>query len=185
MNRAVFLDRDGVINQAILIDGKPTSPMTLKELIIRDDAFDALTRLKRAHYLLIVVTNQPDVARQKISKQLIEQFHTHLRSKLPIDQIFVCYHDDSDHCDCRKPKPGLLLQAVKPYHIDLSASFMIGDRWRDVQAGKKAGCQTIFLDRGYAESKNHDIPADFTTPSLSEAVNIILEHEHGWFSGKS
>jgi D-glycero-D-manno-heptose 1,7-bisphosphate phosphatase len=149
--RAVFLDRDGVINQAILRDGKPYPPSGVEELKIVEGVTEALRDLKQAGFLLIVVTNQPDIARGTQGTAAVETIHQALRETLPLDDFFVCAHDDSDHCDCRKPLPGLLLRAAAKYGIDMSRSFMIGDRWRDVDAGASAGCATVWIDYGYSE----------------------------------
>ncbi len=150
--RAVFLDRDGVINQAVVRDGKPYPPSGVDELIIVAGAAEALRDLKQAGFLLIVVTNQPDIARGTRSRATVDAIHQALREVLPLDDFFVCPHDDADQCDCRKPMPGLLLRAAEKYDVDMSHSFMIGDRWRDVDAGASAGCATVWIDYGYRET---------------------------------
>ncbi|HEY3884023.1 MAG TPA: HAD family hydrolase, partial [Vicinamibacterales bacterium] len=165
MTRAVFLDRDGVLNEAHVRDGKPLPPASVEELVIVSDAAEALARLKAAAYRLVVVTNQPDVARGNQRREMVERINAALRSALPIDEIRVCYHADEDECDCRKPKPGLLLQA--PLH-DLARSVMVGDRWRDVEAGRRAGVgATILIDAGYAEAMT--VEPDVRVRSLSAA----------------
>lgn len=172
MKRAVFLDRDGVINRAFVRDGKAYPPSNLDEVEILPNVALALSRLKLAGFLLIVVTNQPDVATGKTAKYVVDQINNHLAKMLPIDEFWVCYHIDSDACDCRKPMPGLLIAAAKKHQIDLKASFMVGDRWRDVEAGGAAGCKTFFLNYGYRE-KQPDYP-DFIVSSLAGATEIIL-----------
>src|SRR3990167_292153 len=126
-NKAIFLDRDGVINHATIIDGVPQAARSLSEFIIVNDAYDALHALKKMGYLLIVVTNQPDVTRGKIKKETVEGIHAYLKEKLPIDAIYVCYHDNKDVCDCRKPKAGLITAAAQLYNVALKNSFIIGD----------------------------------------------------------
>jgi len=172
--RAVFLDRDGVINQAIVRDGKPYPPANLDELVIVAQAPVALERLKCAGFLLIVVTNQPDLARGKQDPAAIEVMHAALRQSLPLDDFFVCAHDDPDGCDCRKPRPGLLLRSAQKHNIDLPRSFMVGDRWRDVEAGAAAGCRTIWIDCGYREQRSSVEPSA-TVDSLGAAVDWILQ----------
>jgi D-glycero-D-manno-heptose 1,7-bisphosphate phosphatase len=169
---AVFLDRDGVINDAIVREGKPYPPASLAELTIPAGVADALRRLKAAGYLLIVATNQPDVARGKQTRAAVEALHAVLAAQLPIDDFRVCYHDDRDRCECRKPAPGLLLDAARDHRLALNLSIMIGDRWRDVEAGKRAGCATVFIDYGYHERQ----PAapDAVVASVPEAVDWIL-----------
>jgi D-glycero-D-manno-heptose 1,7-bisphosphate phosphatase len=172
--RAVFLDRDGVLNATILRDGKPYSPASVSELEIEPDAADCLRRLRNAGYLLIVVTNQPELARGTQSHAAMEAIHCALRSALPLDAIYVCEHDGPDECDCRKPKPGMLLTAAADFGIDLTQSFMIGDRWRDVDAGARAGCRTILLDFGYAERGPETAPS-ITVARLRDGVEWILK----------
>jgi D-glycero-D-manno-heptose 1,7-bisphosphate phosphatase len=173
--RAVFLDRDGVINRAIVRDGKPCPPSGLAELEILPGVPDALEHLRQAGYLLIVVTNQPDVARGTTPRTVVEDINETLQSRLPLDEFRTCYHDGADNCDCRKPRPGSLLAAARAHGIDLGASYMIGDRWRDTEAGQRAGCRTIFIDYGYCESQPEYF--DFRAESLAEAARIILEQE--------
>ena len=170
--RAVFLDRDGVLNRAVVRDGKPYPPASLDELEILPDVPAALALLKASGFLLLVVTNQPDVARGIQQRAAVENLHNALREKLPLDDFFVCYHDDGDGCDCRKPKPGLLAQAARKYHLDVSASFLIGDRWRDIEAGQAAGCRTAWIDRGYAERAPSS--PDAKVDSCLEAAQWIL-----------
>jgi transaldolase len=173
VNRAVFLDRDGVLNEAIVRGGKPYPPTSPDELQIVDGAAEALLRLKAAGFRLIVVTNQPDVARGTQSRAVVEAIHDRLRAALPVDEILVCYHDDRDACDCRKPRPGALLDAAERHRIDLRASFMVGDRWRDVEAGRRAGCTSLFLDRGYDERAPR--PPFIRVHSIGAAAQRILE----------
>jgi D-glycero-D-manno-heptose 1,7-bisphosphate phosphatase len=169
--RAVFLDRDGVINRARVHDGHPDPPADLSELEILDGVPEALERLCVAGFRLIVVTNQPDVARGTQTCAGVETIHAALRARLPLDEIRVCYHDDADRCSCRKPAAGLLLEAARDAQLDLSACFMVGDRWRDMEAGRRAGCTTIFIDHGYAEKQPVDF--DLRVQSLAEASEWI------------
>jgi D-glycero-D-manno-heptose 1,7-bisphosphate phosphatase len=174
--KAIFLDRDGVINAAVVRNGKPHPPASLAEVVIPQEVHPALAQLKAQGYLLIVVTNQPDVARGVTKREAVEEINQFLLKQLPLETVRVCYHDDRDACHCRKPSPGLLLEAAEQYGIDLGRSVMIGDRWKDVEAGKRAGCKTVFLDYGYLETNLSK--ADFTTTSLLQAarwINNILE----------
>jgi D-glycero-D-manno-heptose 1,7-bisphosphate phosphatase len=172
MHPAVFLDRDGVINRAFIRDGAPYPPVSLQDLEILPDVPEALSVLKARGYSLVVVTNQPDVARGTASRESVDGIHERLKRELDLDAIFTCFHDDADQCDCRKPKPGLLFRAAHDLHIDLSSSFMVGDRWRDVVAGKRAGCRTFFIDCSYHERPPSS--CDFRVGSLVEASKIIL-----------
>jgi len=176
--KAVFLDRDGVLNEPVVREGKPYPPASLDELKVYPEAAEALARLKAAGYLLIVVTNQPDVARGTTPRQSVEAINAALGQALPIDDFLVCWHDDGDACGCRKPKPGLLLEAAGRYGIDLSRSFLVGDRWRDIDAVAAAGCRTVLIDRGYRE-RQPEHPEDFRADSLRAAVAWVLEREIG------
>lgn len=175
MERAVFLDRDGVLNRSDIRNGRPYAPTSLEEFQLLTGVVEAVAQLRAAGFRLIVVTNQPDVATGKLSLTVLEQMHHQLRAWLPLDDIKICCHLDTDGCTCRKPKPGMLLEAAREQGINLNQSFMVGDRWRDVSAGKAAGCQTIFIDYGYAEPL--ETPPDFVVTSLLEASRIILQRE--------
>ena len=174
MNRAVFLDRDGVINRALERAGKPYPPTTLAEFEILPEVSLALAKLKSAGFLLVVATNQPDVGRGTLKKEVVEVIHAHMTAQLPIDRVEACFHSGkgSSDCDCRKPKPGMLLTAAQALNLDLARSWMVGDRWRDVDCGRAAGCKTIFIDRGYAEELRQK--PDFYARNLGEAADIIL-----------
>lgn len=174
MRRAAFLDRDGVINAAAVKNGLPHPPATPDGLRILPGVEKALERLHDAGYLTLVVTNQPDVARGVTSRSMVEAIHQRLRAALRLDGIYVCWHDDADRCNCRKPQPGLLLEAARHHNVDLAHSFMIGDRWRDVAAGQKAGCRTIWIKYGYDEEEPAP-PIDYVADGLANAVDWILE----------
>ena len=169
--RAVFLDRDGVINRAVVVNGKPYPPENLQAMEILPGVPAALTALSAAGFLLIVITNQPDVARGTTLKATVDEINQYLTASLPIDECRTCFHDDSAACDCRKPLPGALLAAAKMHDIDLEKSFMIGDRWRDIEAGERAGCRTIFIDYGYDEKQ--PLSMNFCVKTLEEASKII------------
>ena len=173
MNRAAFLDRDGVINRIALRDGRPYPPATLAEFELFPQVSEALNLLKKSGYKIIVVTNQPDVRTGVQKKEMVETFHAKLLAELPIDEIYVCYHIDADGCSCRKPKPGMLLDAAEKWSIDLKSSFMVGDRWRDIEAGQAAGCKTILVKNDYEEKKAEN--PNWTVDSLFEAVQIIAK----------
>jgi D-glycero-D-manno-heptose 1,7-bisphosphate phosphatase len=173
MRKAVFLDRDGVLNRSITQKGKPSPPASLAELEILPGVREGLAELRKAGFLLIGATNQPDVARGRQQREVVEIINQNLVRELALDDMLVCYHDDQNDCDCRKPKPGLLFQAAKKYQINLADSFMVGDRWRDVEAGRQAGCRTIFIDAGYQE-RQPDPPAHFTSRDLKTAAAWIL-----------
>ena len=173
---AVFLDRDGTLNAPVIRDGKPYPPATIADFRLLDGVAPGCAKLKAAGFALVVATNQPDVGRGTQPQAVVEEMHAHLLRLVPqIDLIQVCYHGGTDHgqpCDCRKPKPAMLLDAARRLGLDPTRSWMVGDRWRDVDCGHAAGCRTIFLDWGYAEQLRTQ--PDFTVKSFPEAVGIIL-----------
>jgi D-glycero-D-manno-heptose 1,7-bisphosphate phosphatase len=170
--RAVFFDRDGVLNAAIVRDGKPYPPVSVDELRIDVAAAAVVEGLHGRGFDVVVFTNQPDVARGTVSLAAVESIHRTLREQVAIDAFYVCYHDDADACDCRKPSPGMLRSASAERGIDLSRSYVVGDRWRDIEAGRRAGCRTVWIDREYAE-KPADAPA-CRVGSLLEAYEWIV-----------
>jgi D-glycero-D-manno-heptose 1,7-bisphosphate phosphatase len=172
MVKAVFLDRDGVLNSALVRDGKPYSPMSIAEVVIPPDVPDALNVLRRNGFRLVMVTNQPNIARRIQSRESVDAINRLLQERLGFDAAEVCEHDDVDNCDCRKPKPGMLLRAAERDHIALAESFMVGDRWRDIEAGRRAGCRTILIGQGYGEEKHYS--ADATVVTLGDAASWIL-----------
>jgi D-glycero-D-manno-heptose 1,7-bisphosphate phosphatase len=170
---AVFLDRDGVLNRTFVREGTSYPPMTLDEVDVLPGVADALKRLSDEHLPLIVVTNQPDVARGTQSREMVEKINEHLAHALPqLTEFYVCYHDKKDDCQCRKPGPGMLLQAAQEHGIDLSRSFLVGDRWSDVAAGATAGCRTFLLDVPYNQAER--CTPDYVVADLSQAADRIL-----------
>ncbi|MFI5387011.1 MAG: D-glycero-alpha-D-manno-heptose-1,7-bisphosphate 7-phosphatase [Fimbriimonadales bacterium] len=172
VSRAVFLDRDGVLNRALVRDGRPYPPPTLEAFEILPGVPEAVRKLHDTGFLLIGATNQPDVSRGTQRREVVEAMNSRLLAEMPITAILVCY-EDGDDCPRRKPNPGLLLEAAQTYSIDLAASFMVGDRWRDVEAGRRAGCRTVFIDLGYAE-RRPDPDADYKAADLLDAADWIL-----------
>jgi D-glycero-D-manno-heptose 1,7-bisphosphate phosphatase len=167
---AIFLDRDGVVNEVVFRNGKPASPRTLEEFIWGEGVIEAVQQLKAASFAVFVVTNQPDIARKKLEAIVLEQISAMIRQGLPIDDLLVCPHDDIDNCTCRKPLSGMLISLASRWQIDLSRSFIVGDSWKDMAAGKGAGCQTILIEREY----NRGTESDFKAGSLLAATDIII-----------
>jgi D-glycero-D-manno-heptose 1,7-bisphosphate phosphatase len=174
--RAVFLDRDGVINKPVIVDGRPHPPAKVEEFELYEDVPSAYAQLEAAGFLLVVVTNQPDVARGRQTRAAVEAMHRKMFDTLPrLSHLEVCWHAGDhwgDPCVCRKPQPGMVLRAAEALNIELSESFLIGDRWRDIDCGHEAGCRTVFIDRNYSESLKKN--PDWIVNSFSEAVKVIL-----------
>jgi D-glycero-D-manno-heptose 1,7-bisphosphate phosphatase len=169
---AVFLDRDGVLNRAFVRAGKPYPPATLEEFELLPGVEAAARRLKGEGFALVVATNQPDVAKGLQRREVVDAMHDRLRRALPLDAIKVCWCVEGPGCGCYKPEPGLLLDAAGELGLDLARSFMVGDRWRDVGAGRRAGCFTILIDRGYDEPLTET--PDAVCADLAEAADVIL-----------
>jgi D-glycero-D-manno-heptose 1,7-bisphosphate phosphatase len=172
--RAVFLDRDGVLNKTVVgPDGVPRPPPGPDQFVLLPGVDAACRELHALGFLLVVVSNQPDVARGTQRREVVEAMNEKLRERIPLDDIRVCYHDDVDHCDCRKPQPGMLLAAAQDWGIEMSASYMVGDRWRDIEAGSRAGCRTILVGDGSREPLS--MTPDASLPSLARAAVWIAE----------
>jgi D-glycero-D-manno-heptose 1,7-bisphosphate phosphatase len=174
--RGIYLDRDGVLNRAVVRGAKPYPPATLTALEILPGVPEALARLRAAGYRLVVVTNQPDVGRGNTPLATVEAIHAQLLQDLPLDAVEVCLHGGDVPCHCRKPRPGMILRDAVRFGVDLGASFMVGDRWRDVDAGAAAGCRTILIEAGYDERAPDHAP-DHVCGSLTEAADWILKPE--------
>jgi D-glycero-D-manno-heptose 1,7-bisphosphate phosphatase len=170
-HRGIFLDRDGVINKVIIRDGKVYSPQSKDEFSLVDDAAHAVQALKVAGFKVIVVTNQPDIARCKLSKADFDWMTECVMRETGVDDVVVCPHDDHDRCHCRKPKTGMLVNSAKKWDINLARSYMIGDSWKDIEAGKGAGCTCLLIDAEY----NKDFDYQLRVKSLSEAAELILK----------
>lgn len=171
-NRAVFLDRDGVINEVLFRGGeKPIAPWRLEEFKLIPGIKKPLEELSNMGYSLFVVSNQPDIAKGYVDLSVVEKMNEIILETLPIQDIMICPHDDSQNCNCRKPKPGMLLDLAKKWKIDLKKSFLIGDNWRDIGAGKAVGCKTVIIDKPH----NKAIKADYRIKNLESAVKIISQ----------
>jgi D-glycero-D-manno-heptose 1,7-bisphosphate phosphatase len=174
---AVFVDRDGVLNRAEVREGKPFAPQRVEHFKLLPGVAAAMRQLREAGYCLVVVTNQPDIGNGLVGEAIVAAIHQKLRARVPVDDIRVCPHSQEAGCDCRKPKPGMLLAAASEHHIDLASSYIIGDRISDVIAGNAAGCYTIFVKRGYPECEGLAVPARAAVRSLPQAVRYILARD--------
>ena len=168
---AVFLDRDGVINRTVVRNGVPHPPARLEEFEVLPGVAEALGHLAE-HFPLFVVTNQPDVARGMQTRQRVEEMNNYLRCRMPLVEVLTCYHDNDDDCSCRKPRPGLLYEAARRWHIDLTGSFLVGDRWSDVVAGQAAGCRAVLVDMPYSGGER--CSPDHRATGLAAAADWIL-----------
>lgn len=170
--KAVFLDRDGVINKTIFRMGKERAPYTLEEFDFIEGVVEAVTAFKEKGFLVIVVTNQPDVSRGWVAMEQVVLVNDFIKKRLPIDEIKVCFHTEKENCSCRKPRPGMLLEAAEKWKINLTSSFMVGDRLSDIEAGQSAGCRSILV--GLSNDPDQKIFPDHRCRDLSEACTWIL-----------
>ena len=173
--RAVFFDRDGVLNESIVVGERAYAPTTLSEFRLVSDAGRQVERLRSAGLFCFVFTNQPEIARGTLSRETLEAMHRRLRADVAVNDILVCDHDPADGCVCHKPRPGMLLKAAERWGIELSESFVIGNRWRDIEAGRAIGCFTILIQRPYSQCST----ADACIASLDDAVDVIVERLGG------
>lgn len=170
--RAVFLDRDGVLNEVVERDGEPASPRTMEQFRLVPD-IDDVHRLHDAGFLLFVITNQPDIARGAIARDVVDRMLDRIRARVPLDDVRVCIHDDAAACPCRKPKPGMITDLARHWHVDTTRSWVIGDTWRDVGAAHAAGARAALIRRPY----NADVRADVEVETLRAAVDAVLAHD--------
>ena len=170
---AVFLDRDGVLNAVELRDGRPHPPAGPQALRVLPGVPEACEVLANAGLRLIVITNQPDIARGTQTESGVCAINERLRDRIRVDEVVVCPHDDGDGCECRKPLPGMILEAAKRWDVDLPASVTVGDRWRDVEAGRRAGTRTVFIDHHYDEPAPE--APDLIVSDLQESITWILD----------
>ena len=176
MKRAVFLDRDGVINEPVLENGRAVAPTVLDDFVFIPGIHQFARALRDAGFSIVVVTNQPDVVYKNLDVNVVDSMHALIRSEIPVDDILACFHADKDNCLCRKPKPGMLFSAARDMDLDLGNSFMIGDTWRDMQAGKAANCRTILLNRDFGITRLE--AADVVVRNFGEALLHIRQWPH-------
>jgi len=170
-NKAIFLDRDGIINHVVYHKdtNKPSSPRTIEEFRLINGIKKHLYELTKKGFLLFVISNQPDISRGKIKNGTTEEINKIIYEKFPIKEIKVCPHDDKDNCTCRKPKPGMIFELAEKWDVDLSKSYLIGDNWKDIKAGNAAGVKSILINRDY----NKDVKSKYRAESLEEAIKLI------------
>ncbi len=177
---AVFLDRDGVLNEVRLDDGVPRPPASVSNLRVANGAAEALARLRDAGFVLVVITNQPDVPRGQTTRQAVDEINAALQARLPVDAVYACFHDTGDGCDCRKPRPGMLLQAARDLALDLGDSWLVGDRWVDIAAAEAVRVRGVLLNRDYSWRASSDGPPPdelrptVTVDNIVEVANAIV-----------
>jgi D-glycero-D-manno-heptose 1,7-bisphosphate phosphatase len=180
MKPAVFLDRDGVVNEAVITGSTARAPLELGSFVLLPGIEEAVGRIRRAGYVVVVVTNQPDIARGSVDAAVVDAMHERLRADLALDAVYCCPHDNADACDCRKPAPGMLLRAAADLDLDLTRSWLIGDRWVDLAAGIAAGVEPVLLERPYSwKPTSSGVPSDelraaWSAPTLNECVDHVL-----------
>ena len=170
MKTAVFIERDAILNEVRIGPKNQISPLTLEEFKLIPSAVEPLRQLKGAGFVLIATTNQPGLSRGTLSRRELDRMHDLLRRSFPLDDILICPHDEADHCPCRKPKPGLLIEAAFKWHLDLDHSFVVSDKWQDAEAARTAGCISLLIKSPWVGPVHHD----FILPDLETIVKKIL-----------
>lgn len=171
VKKCVFIDRDGVLNRSNVINGKPYAPNNISNFIFLPRVNQAINILKKKKYLIIIITNQPDISNGKLKTNQLVKMNDKIYKYLKVDDIFVCTHSREENCNCRKPKIGLFKKAIKKYSIDTSLSYMVGDRKMDIEAGNKINLKTIFIDKNYTEQR--PINFDYKCKSLYSSLKYI------------
>lgn len=174
-HRAVFLDRDGVVVETLVRGPKAHAPLSLDDFRLVPTAAEDVRRLRKAGLVPVVFTNQPDVGRGLVPRAVLEEMHARLRAAVDVEDVLVCEHVVDGECECRKPKPGMLRAAAARWDLDLARSFVIGDRWRDIDAGRAVGCWSVLIDRPWSECST----ADVTVADLTGAVDAVLDRLRG------
>lgn len=169
---AVFFDRDGILVQAPIVQGRPHSARTVDEIRMIPAAFQLCEVLREARIPTFMITNQPDIARGLIERSVVDEQNQIVARALNLTEVAVCPHDDGDDCYCRKPRPGLIEKLGQKHRINLSTSVVVGDRWRDIDAGVAAGTLTLFIDYGYEERRPKNPTR--TVHSTDEMLNAVL-----------
>jgi D-glycero-D-manno-heptose 1,7-bisphosphate phosphatase len=175
MKLGVFIERDGILNRVRVERQYQVSPLALAEFHVNDEAVPLLKKLKAAGFLLIATTNQPGVSRGYQSRRELDRMHELLRKTFPLQDVLVCPHDETDRCPCRKPKPGLLVEAAFQWHLDLDHSFVISDKWQDAEAARTAGCTSLLIQSPWVGT----VHRDFVLPDLASIVDKILGLKSG------
>jgi D-glycero-D-manno-heptose 1,7-bisphosphate phosphatase len=170
MKKAVFIERDGILNEVQAGPKNQIIPLTLEEFKVKKEADPALRKLKQAGFVLIVTTNQPGLSRGYLNRRELDRMHDIVRRSFVIDDLMVCPHDESDHCPCHKPRPGLFIEAAFKWHLNLDHSFVISDKWQDAEAARTAGCTSLLLDSPWIGNVHHD----FVMKDLGSIVEKIL-----------
>lgn len=170
MKLGVFIERDGVLNKVRVERQHQVSPLTLEEFHVLKEPVALLKKLKAAGFMLIATTNQPGISRGYQNRRELDRMHELLKRMLPLDDLLVCPHDESDRCPCRKPKPGLLMEAGFKWHLDLDRSFVLSDKWQDAEAARAAGCTSVMIQSPWIGN----VHRDFLVPDLAAAVDKIL-----------
>ena len=174
MKRAVFIERDSILNEVRSGPKQQIPPMGLEDFKIISEAAEPLKKLKAVGFVLIATTNQPGLSRGDQSRRELDRMHDMLRRSFPLDDIMLCPHDEADQCPCRKPRPGLLIEAAFKWHLNLDHSFVVSDKWQDAEAARSAGCTSLLVNSPWIKQ----VHRDFVLPNLGSIVDKILRLTH-------
>lgn len=170
MKQGVFIERDGILNQVRVERQNQVSPLTLEEFRVNTETAPWLKKLRDAGLVVIATTNQPGLSRGYQSRRELDRMHEVLRRALPLDDLLLCPHDETDHCSCRKPKPGLLIEGGFNWHLGLDHSFVISDKWQDAEAARNAGCTSLLMESPWVGA----VHRDFVLPDFGAIAEKIL-----------
>ena len=171
MKRGIFIERDGVLNRTRVERQHQVSPLTVDQFRVNTAAAPLLLKLKEAGFVLIATTNQPGISRGYLSRNEVDMMHRILRRNLTLDDLFMCPHDETDDCPCRKPRSGLLKEAAFKWHVDLERSFVVSDKWQDAEAAHRVGCTSLMIESPWLGASHHDL----VLPSFAAVVEKILQ----------
>jgi histidinol-phosphate phosphatase family protein len=175
MRCGIIIERDGILNRMLSLPPTVLGPATLEELDINMEAQPPLLRLKEAGFILVATTNQPGLSAGTQCRRELDRIHEAIRQAFSLDDILVCPHGPEDECNCRKPRPGLITEAVFKWHMDLDRSYVVSDKWQDAAAAHSAGCKSLLIHSPWIGSGHHDI----VLPSLEAITEKILTLESG------
>ena len=178
MKRALFLDRDGVVDELVFYDSHQEweAPRRVEDVVMIDGVREPLQRLVDAGWLLFLVTNQPSFAKGKAPLDDLRAVHRHVVRSLgvPIARSYLCFHQASDRCHCRKPSPFFLQEAAREFDLDLARSWMVGDQDSDLACGRAAGCKVALLEHRGSEQKRGKVEPDVRVRNLEELVEMLV-----------
>ena len=177
MKPAVFIERDGLLNRVRVERRQPRSPLSMEEFQINPEAIAPLKALKEAGFVVLATTNQPGLSRGTLPRRELDRMHVLLQKTFSLDGILVCPHDENDACPCRRPKPGLLIEAAFKWHLEIDHSFVVSEMWQDAQAAHVAGCTSLLIRSPWNGSGHHDYVLDDLAELAGKVTQLHAMHQ--------